>query len=272
MAITTEDGIVAGMTRPVSFQKNAFTGEAAGQWHDLGVVAGNPGTRTLGTPGMAGETVTTTALGGALPWANPSSGNAYLAKVSAAVGANVIGLMLYDLLWYQSGIAEATTTAQTINSVEWPARDSAGSTNGANVEVWMHCTTATTNAGAVTNTSLAYTNSGGTGSRSANLAWSWPATAVAGTMVPFGYQGSDVGVQSIQSVTLGTSYAAGQVELIALRQLAFIPFVAATSGAILDWAGLGFPRIYDDSAIYAAALLSGTAAGITNMQVNYTHG
>lgn len=272
-AITTEDGIVAGLKPPASFTKNAFTGEAAGQWHDLGVVAGNPGVRTLDAPGMGGAAVSYGGgLGGELPWANPSSGNAYLAKLSASLGANLIGLLLYDLLWYQSGIAETTTTAQTVNSVALPARDKAGTTNGDGVEVWMHCTTATTNAGAVANTTLGYTNQTGTAGRSAGLAYSWPATAVAGTMAPFGLQGSDTGVRSVQTVTLGTSYGGGQVELIALRRIAFMPMVSATSGALFDWAALGFPQLYNDSALYLAALLSGTAAGTTNGDLAFAHG
>jgi hypothetical protein len=271
--ITSEDGIVAGLKPPVAFVKNAFTGEAAGHFHNLGVVAGNPGVWTLGAPGMAGATVSGNALGGALRFDNPDAGVlAYLAKLTAAVGANVIGLLLYDLLFYQSGIVETTTTAQTVNSVAWPARDIAGSTNGDGVEAWLHCTTATGNAGAIANTTLGYTNQAGTASRSAGLAYDWPVTAVAGTMVPFGLQNGDRGVRSIQSVTLGTSYVSGQVELIALRRLAFVPFVAASSGALLDWAALGLPRLFDNSAIYMAALLSGTAAGAISGDVAFAHG
>lgn len=272
MAITTEDGIVAGMKPPVTMQKASFTGEAAGYWHCLGRVGGIPAAWTFGTPGMAGATVSYNSIGGALNWANPSSGNAYLARLAVALGANIIAIKFFDLLWYNTGIAEATTTAQTVNSVALPARDRNGSTNGDGVEAALVCTTATTNAGAITNTTLSYTNESGTAGRSAGLVSSWPITGVAGTMVPFGLQGSDVGVRSIQSVTLGTSYAGGQVDLIMYRELAFIPFVSASSGALLDWAGCGFPQIFNDSAIYAAVLLSGTAAGTTNASANYSHG
>lgn len=272
MAITTEDGIVAGLKPPAVLMKNAFTGEAAGFWHDLGLVAGNPGVRTLGAPGMAGATVSANALGGALPFDNPASGNAYLARLAAAVGGNVIALMFYDLLWYQTGIAEATLTAQTVNSVALPARDKAGTTNGDGVEAWLIATTATTNAGAIANTSLSYTNEAGTAGRTANLVQSWPATAVAGTAVPFGLQGSDRGVRSIQSVTLGTSYVGGQVDLYMLRQLALVPFISASSGALLDWAALGLPQLHNNSAVYAMALLSGTAGGAINAHANFSHG
>src|SRR5574341_374229 len=240
--IVSEDAIVAGLKPPVPFVKNAFTGEAAGQWHNLGVVAGNPGAWTLGAPGMAGAAVIANALGGALRFDNPSSGFAYLAQAAAELGANINALMFYDLLWYQSGIAEATITAQTVNSVALPARDIAGSVNGDGVEVWMHTTTVTGNAGAINNTTLGYTNQAGAAGRSANLAYDFPITAVAGTMVPFGLQGSDRGVRSIQSVTLGTSYVSGQIELIALRRLATV-----YGSGVFDWAALGFPRAFNDS-------------------------
>jgi len=265
--ITSEDGIVAGLKPCARFVKNAFTGEAAWQWHNLGIVAGNPGVWTLGAPGMAGATVVANALGGALRFDNPTSGEARLAKLVSELGANIAALMVYDLLWYQSGIAEATTTGQTINSVALPARDIAGSVNGDGVEAWLHCTTVSGNGGAIANTTLGYTNQAGTAGRSAGLVYDWPASAVAGTMVPFGLQGSDRGVRSIETVTLGTSYVSGQVELVMLRPIATIH-----GSDLHDWARLGLPRCFDDSALYLAALLSGTAAGVSNGEANFAHG
>lgn len=265
--IITENGIVAGLKPPVPFVKNAFTGQAAGQWANLGVIAGNPGVWTFGAPGMAGATVIANALGGALRHDNPSSGEARLAKAFYSLATNVERFLLFDLLWYQTGIAEATTTAQTVNSVALPARDIAGSVNGDGVEVWLHTTTVSGNGAPITNTTLQYTNQAGTAGRSAGLAYSWPTGAVAGTMVPFGLQGSDRGVRSVQTVTLGTSYVSGQVDLIGLRRIAsFRP------GDLLDWAKLGFPRIFDDSALYVAALLSGTAVGVASGETQEAHG
>lgn len=273
MAITTEDGIVAGMRQPVAFMKATFTGEAAGQIADLGGLAGIPSARVLAAPGMAGATVTNaSAIGGMIPWTDPSSGNAYLAKLAASVGANIIGFLLYDLLWYQSGIAETTTTAQTINSVAWPARSADGTANGEGVEIWMHTTTATTNAGTIAGSTYSYTNQAGTAGRSAGMPYVWPITAVAGTMVPFARQSGDTGVRSVQTVTLTTSYGGGQVELFALRRIAYCPFVGATSGMLLDWGGLGFPQLYNGTALYMAVLLSGTAGGTTSGDLAFTHG
>lgn len=265
--ITNTSGIVAGLKPSVPIVKAAFTGEAAGQFANLGLLTGNPGAWTLGAPGMAGAAVVANALGGALRFDNPTSGAAYLAKAGFKLDSNVAALWLYDLLWYQSGIAETTTTGQTINSVAFPSRDINGSANGDGVEIFMHCTTATTNGGAINNTTLGYTNQAGGSGRSAGLAYDWPATAVAGTMVPFGLQGSDRGVRSVQTVTLGTSYGGGQVELLGVRRIA--PIYAS---GVFDWSAIGFPRLWNDSAIYLMALLTGASVGAQSGDVNFAHG
>lgn len=277
MAITTEDGVVAGMQPPLQLMKATFTGEAAGYWHNLFALAGIPAAGALASPGLAGATVDdASAIGGMFRFENPSSGNAYLARLAVSVGANIVGFRLYDLLWYNSGLTVTTTTAQTVNSVAFPSRCvAAGATfdaNGGDVIVGLHCATATTNAGAITNTTMSYTNQAGAAGRSAGLVQSWPATAVAGTFVPFGLQGSDSGVRSIQSITLGTSYAAGAINAMAIRPIAFVPLVGAVSGALLDWAQLGLPKLANDSALFAMALLSGTAAGNVVGELNYSHG
>jgi hypothetical protein len=268
MAITTVDQIIAGMLPPISMQKASFTGEAAGLWHALAALAGNPGPIALGTPGLNGASVSANALGGAFAFVNPATGNSYLARMSFMAGANLVGFKLYDLLWYNTGIAVTTTTAQNITFSGLPSRcvPASGSTpdaNGGNIEAWLWSTTATTNAGAIANTTYSYTNEGGTSGRSGGLAYSWPATAVAGTMVPFQLQAGDRGVRSIASITLGTSYGGGAISLICLRSISEIYLPVASSGICLDWAGLGFPQLFDSSALYGAVMLSGTAAGST---------
>lgn len=273
MAITTLDGLIAGMQPPRAFTKATFTGEAAGQRHNLLGIAGQPAAATMGTPGLAGVAVTNaTSIAGFLPFTNPSSGNAYLAKLAVSVGANIVGFTLYDLLWYNSGLVVTTTTAQTVNSVAFSARCADGTANGDGCEIWLYNTVATTNTSAVTNTSYSYTNQAGTAGRTANLVYSWPATAVAGTMVPFGFQGSDTGVRSIQSITLGTSYGAGTLYALALRRIASVCLPAAQSGIVLDAMALGMPRLYNDSALCMSVMLSGTAAGTVNGEVVYSHG
>lgn len=273
MAITNLDSLLSGMKPPISFTKNTFTGEAAGQFHNLFAIAGLPGAGAFATPGVGGVAVTSaTTIGGTIPFSNPSSGNAYLSKLSASVGANIIGLTLYDLLWYNSGLSVTTTTAQTVNSVAFSARDRLGTANGDGIEIWVYVAVATTNAGAVANTTYSYTNDSNASGRSAGLAYSFPASAVAGTMVPFALQASDKGVRSVQTVTLGTSYGAGTIHVLALRRIASLMFQTSPSGMVVDAMGLGMPQLFNDSALFFMALLSGTAAGTVTGELSFSHG
>ncbi|HRK46451.1 MAG TPA: hypothetical protein PK324_12550, partial [Nocardioides sp.] len=105
---------------------------------------------------------------------------------------------------------------------------------------------------------ISYTNSDGTAGRTGTIP-SFPATAAAGTLVPFMLQAGDRGVRSIQSITLGTSLVSGTVHLLLLRHLASLPFVA--SGRVeAAWDQLGIPRLFDGSVPFLAWQPQGTTA------------
>jgi hypothetical protein len=268
MAITTVDGIIAGMRPPEDFLKIGAAMEAIGVHHSYAYTSGRPGAAVAPTPGLAGAALTTYA--GQIPWVNPGSGNSYLARLQTT--PSVAGaLILYDRLWHNSGITVTTTTGQTINSVTWPARDRDGSTNGEGILVGIEVSTATTNAGAITNTTLTYTNQAGTGSRTATMA-SFPATAAAGTFVPFQLQAGDTGIRSIQTLTLGTSYVTGTIHLVAYRILARLECSIANTGASLDAITSGFPRLYNDTVPFLLWLPTATTATTNNGHLIITQG
>lgn len=274
MAITTIDGLVAGLVAanaaPVTFWKAAQANpfEAAGQLHSLHYALGMPGAAVAPTSGMAGAALTSVA--GQIPYTNPAAGNGYLAMMTAM--SSVTGmLLLLDRLWDQSGIAVTTTTAQTINSAAWPARDRNGSTNGEDVMIGIECSTATTNGAAVTNTTMSYTDSDGNAGATGTLV-SWPATAVAGTFQPFSLAAGDKGVRSIQTVTLGTSYGGGAIHLVAYRMLA--QFMTYGNGVVrpADFARLGLPRLYDNTVPFLAFLPQAASAFQILGKIGYAHG
>lgn len=268
MAITTLDGIVAGALAPVPFLKVGAAGEAVGLHHSLFYATGNPGAAVAPTPGLAGAALTTYA--GQIPWINPGAGNSYIARFSASASV-AAGLWLMDRLWHNSGIVVTTTTAQTINSVAWPARDRDGTVNGAGVMVAIEVSTATTNAGAITNTTMSYTNQAGTAGRTATIA-SFPATAVAGTFIPFQLAAGDTGVRSIQTVTLGTSYAAGTIHLVAYRPLIQCGLAIANIPVDLGAVGSGMVRCFDNTVPFLVQLLTATTATTFNGQLVVTQG
>ncbi len=249
----------SGVTFPLL--KIGTAPEAAGQWYSWSKDSGQPGAWAVGSPGLSGRTTdgTTTTDAGCLPIKTPATGNNYFANMNM-VGSVVHNFQFWDVLWVNTGTAVTTTTGQTVNSVTFPARDIEGSTNGVGVQVAILVTTATTNAGAVTNTTLTYTNDAGTGSRTATIA-SFPATAVIGTVVPFQLAGGDTGVRSIQTLTLGTSYGGGAISLIAYRPVLGQPMTLANVGSPAAWPPMNpGVRLYTGACLLPFGLMSATTA------------
>lgn len=269
MAIVTLDQLLAGLLPPEDFIKVGSTMEAAGVWHSLLYTAGKPGAAVAPTPGLNGAALTTYA--GQIPWTNPTGGSrSYIARLEAA--SSVAGrLMIFDRLWHNSSIAVATTIEQGITTPTWPARDKNGGTDGVGVMVGIEVSGATGNGSAITNTKLRYTNSAGANTRTATIA-SFPATAAAGTFVPFALQAGDVGIQSIQGLTLGTSYVSGTIHLVAYRLLAAISIPVANSGRELDAIALGFPRLYDNTVPFLVWQPSATTAATIQGSLSFAQG
>lgn len=183
------------------------------------------GTFAQGTPGLSGRTVAAGEAGSASQFPIASSNQTYISGASLVRGGVAVSnlnlsAMGADLLWVNTGIVVTTTTAQTINSVAWPARDNNGTTNGDGVWVGLWFTTNSTNA-AVTTVTLSYTNSAGTAGRTASLR-SINSTTLANTFYLFTLQAGDIGVRSIQSITLGTTLTTGSVSLCAFRPLVMV--------------------------------------------------
>lgn len=243
MANTSLDLFVANMREPVPFMKTGATMRAAGVLHSFWYTAGEPGAASAPTPGINGAALSSTSaqVAGQIPFSNPVSGNTNLAMLCATT--TLVGsLYLVDRLWHNSGITITTTTEQAITSPTWPARDRAGATNGLGVMVGLEVSGVLGN-GTVTNTTMRYTNSAGTGTRTATIA-SFPSSASAGTFIPFALAAGDLGVRSIQGLTLGTSYVSGTMHLVAYRILARLG-VTTEREASKDLFALGAPRIYN---------------------------
>lgn len=269
-----ESNAESSTTRPL--YKSGTGAEAAGSWYCTAKDAGVPGAITVGTPGLAGRAVTgspPTPEPGAI-WLTAPVGQWHM-TYSSVTSSTAHSHLFFDLLWINSGIVVTTTTAQTINSVTWPSRDAAGSTNGAGVMIGILVTTATTNGAAISNSTISYTNSNGTAGQTGTLvavAGSHiPATAVVGTIVWFSLAAGDTGVRSVQSITLGTSLVTGAISLIAARWLTMPPTAAANtagaemlSNATLPAADPGI-CVWQDPAIFhcyqATATTASTVAG-----------
>ena len=255
-------GNYAGKT--IRFMKTTTASDAAGYWYCSAKDNGFPGAWTPGTPGINGRVTdgTQAADNGCLPIANPAVGANYITAVELASSVNHTH-GFFDCLWVNSGIAVATTTAQAITTPTLPARDINGTTNGEGCMIAMLVTTANTNAAVISNTTVSYTNSDGTAGRTATLSAivgsQIPATPVIGTMIWFNLQAGDKGVRSIQSITLGTSLAAGAVSLMITRDIVTIgtSIPNVSTPKVISAPGI---RIYNGTCLLHNALTSATTA------------
>lgn len=265
MAITTIDGLIAGMRPPEPLLKiGAAT--VVGRHYSPFYVAGVPGAAAAPSPGIGGAALTTYA--GQIPWTNPGSGNSYLARLAA--NCNVAGtLLLCDRLWHNSGINVTLNTSQNINSTAWPARDNTGTTNGAGVLIGVEVSTVM---GAGTPTwTMGYTNQAGTAGRSIATA-AQAATMAVGSFIPMQLAAGDTGVRSIQTWQQSATMTSGAYHLVAYRMLARVPVSVANVDSAVDAIQCGMPRMYDNTVPFLLWLPSTTTAPVLQGEAIWSQG
>ena len=256
MAITNVDGIIAGFQPPRFFTKALSGTLVAGRPRSYWGTAGAPGAGSFDTT-LNGVTLSSTSalVDGQIPHYDPGSGNSYLARFVAQ--SNQAGmLLLCDRLWHNGGLSATSTSAQSITSPTFPARDANGATSGVGVYVGLEVSAAT-GAGTPTLT-LAYTNSDGTASRSATNVDATVASSAAGTFYRIGLQAGDVGVQSIQSLTLSATWTSGTINLVAYRIIAGLELCGDQTSAAIDCLTSGMPQIYNGTVPFLIFVPSAT--------------
>jgi hypothetical protein len=268
MALADVSQLINGFVPyPSDLCKDPVTAKAAGIWHSGWYQTGAPGAGAAPGGALNGAIFTGPLAGQVAIPATVAGKTIYLARLEVSQAGNIGTVALVDRLWGNVPVV-TTTTLQAIVSPAWPARDALLSIAGERVRLALECSVATTNAGAITNTTVSYTNSAGTAGRTATLA-SFPATAPAGTWVEFALQAGDTGVQSVQSITLGTSYVTGQVNLIAFRLAARMPMPVTNTGVDRDAFQLGLPVIPNAAVLCPLWLPQGTALGAVTGAVNF---
>jgi len=273
VSLTTMDGVIAALIPvPTVWGKDALTAKAAGIPHTPWYGTGLLGAGGAPSGGLNGATWTGPSLSGQIPVPAAVAGaTSALVRASINAAANVGGCWLIDRQWGNVPVV-TTTTSQPITSPTWVPRDASASTAGAGVYLALECSATTGNVGAITNTTVGYTNSAGVAGRTATLA-SFPATAPTGTWVMFALQAGDVGVRSVQSITLGTSYVSGQVNLMAFRVVCDTPpNPAAGVSNLLSMTQLGLPRVWDASVLQLVYFPTGTAVGAASGSLTFAQG
>lgn len=246
-----EKSVIA--TKPIFFLKGgAGNADSAGYWYCYSKDSGFPGAWSPGTPGVNGRTTagTNSADAGCIPIGTPT-GSLYISSVSFNATINHFFTLL-DVVWVNTGLNVTTTGVQNITTPTLPARDNNGSSDGEGYMIWLLTTVANTNAAAISNTIVTYTNSDNTPSRTAvlgsGLPDNIPATPVLGTIVPFMLASGDKGVRSIQSITLNTSLGGGSVSLLIARPVISTNLLNANVGYTQEYGAPGI-RVYNDSCL-----------------------
>lgn len=272
MAIQTVDELTAGLQSPVEVGKDASTAEAVGVLHTLWYTSGVTGAGAAPTGGLNGAVFTGPSVAGQIPFPAAVAGQrVYLAHLEVTHTGNIGAVQLVDRLWGNVPVV-TTTTSQAVVSPTWPARDAAGATAGLGVFLALEVSSATGNASPLTTITATYTNSSGTGSRTATCA-SFPATAVAGTRVVMSLQAGDVGVRSVQAFNLGgTSLVSGAIHLVAYRHLARIGVPAANISYDRDWLQLGRPWVPDTAVPSLVVVPTSTSPGAVSAAVTWAQG
>lgn len=264
MAIQSLDQLLsASPGYRLPFMKTTATSQAAGRYHSLRQVAGQPGASSGTPPTGNGEIPIMTTAGG-IVFPAPSGTNVnYLAQ--AVIAGSVQGtLMLYDRLWHNSGLVGNVTTAQT-----WTQPSLTRYSDGLGVEMWMEIYTAT--GGTSVTATATYTNNNNVSDRLATT--TIPATTVVGQMIPFALAAGDMGIRSTTQVLLSASTGlGGNFGMVLLKRIADIPLNATNVAAVMDTFTIGMPDVATNAHLCAAVLCSGTSTGIIHGTLQIVQG
>lgn len=251
MSIVNLDGVIAGSRPTLWFGKAQTPTTAAGKPQSTWPLGGNPGAGSFDNT-LNGVILSSTGglVNGQLPHYDPVSDNAYIARFMAAAGQGGT-LLLLDRLWHNGGFTTTSTSQQDLSSPAWPARcrtsglDDTPSSNGFGIMCALEVSSTVGNA--QPSLTLSYTNSLGQNGRVATSSRLADNNAATGSFYIFGMQAGDVGVQSVQSLTLGSSWLSGTVNLVAFRVIAALDLPAPTIPNAIDAITGGLQRIYNGS-------------------------
>lgn len=233
------------------FAKVGTQTTAAGVWHSLWPVgsypgAGGNGAAGSGTPG-AGGTALTIADGSIIRIPDQTLPITKHLTEFIAWSDRDCTIMLYDRLVSISGISLVGTGNKNVGSATLPRY-----TTGEGVEVWLEVTTATTTTAAIISMN-SYTDESGNGtSAGGSLTFPAAATRLSSFVGPMPLATGDYGVRSVETVNVSTAAAAGVVNVVLIKPLAYIS-TATYLARNTDLVGT-LPRLYNGATLGLAAM------------------
>lgn len=276
MTITTLDGLVNAMgnnSSRIVLDKASIASQAAGTYVSLWRATGQPGQGAI----PAAAAVCNNALLGAIGFTQQTSpATTYGAWLNGVSSNAAMTLELHDRLMHMGGLNGTLATAQTVN-VDIAANlasnnltERIGDSNYSDIQWWLEWYTAT-GATAVTATVGVTFNDGTTGTLSASLA----ATRPASFMLPLNGLSTTAGkfIRDVDTVTLSaTTGTAGSFGVTATRPRMTLPLNIANKMEVADWQLLGLPEIYNSSCLFPIMLTSTTSSGTLRGGGKLIHG
>ena len=267
MAITSVDSALAGMRPPVYMAKQLASGLVTARPLSTFYLPGSLGAAAVVNSSPVG--VALTSASGQIP-VPAVFNNTHLARFSGVCSSQPGLLLLCDRLWHNSGILSTAVTAQTVNSVAFPPRDSEGTVNGTQVLLGVELLS---NMGVGTPAfTVNYTNSAGVANRMGTNLVATGASASTGGFFPIGLDVGDTGVRSVQSIQLSATWTSGTLQLVAYRVVAALELPSAGIANAVDVLTSGMPRLYNGSVPFLQFTPSSTATGVLSSTLVFTQG
>lgn len=276
MAITTRDGIIAGLATnntPNIIDKASIASQVAAGYSSLWRATGVPGQGAI----PAAAAYCTNALLGSLQLTNQTApATSYLGKLEAHAGNANTNLEIRDRIAHMGGLNATLTTAQTvgidlntINAGGAIPTARRGVANFSEIQWFLEWYTST--GATASNATVAVTyDDGSTG----NLA----VIAVGGSIaasrcLPLVPAVAGRYIRAVTSVTLSASTGtAGSFGVTATRLLATVSMPTANKSEVFDWATLGLVNVPNDSCLSLYMLATTTSTGVVRGRLTIIHG
>ena len=278
MTISTRDQLISALGNNSSrfvIDKASIASQAAGTFVSLWRATGQPGQGAIPAAAAVCNHTLTGAIGFTQQVAPATS---YGAWANALCSNSAMTLELHDRLMHMGGLNGTLTTAQTVNLdlnanlASGNLNKRKGDANFSEVQWWLEWYTAT-GATAVTATVAVTYNDGTTGTLSASLVATRPASFMMplNGLIPSAAAGKYIrDVDSVQlSATTGT---AGSFGVTATRPRMTMPLALANRMEVFDWAALGLPEIANSSCLFPVILTSTTSTGTVRGGSKLAHG
>lgn len=254
----------------VEFGKPSITTVAGGKY-SLAYAAGLTPAYTFGTA-LTATQMTSAVTGAIFPFTDPTSPN-FKHLLVPGIGSTVAAgaFLVHDVLARYP--LNGTVLSGTFTTVTLPARDNNGASAGVGVQAMVINASAT--ASTATTLTLNYTNSAGVAGRTTGAVAIIAAAQhralhdANGFFMPL--QAGDVGIQSIQSYTLGATATSTQIEIQLVRPLVRLPVLVAGGYVERNMAmeSPRLPRLYPGTALSIGLAAATTTSGIVNGNLQY---